>query len=52
MFCLIGGVSFVNVESYLLLLNVVCVGGSWVVLNDMVKFGDWVGIEVFVKEVS
>ncbi|MCH2248583.1 MAG: bifunctional 4-hydroxy-2-oxoglutarate aldolase/2-dehydro-3-deoxy-phosphogluconate aldolase [Cognatishimia sp.] len=51
-FCPTGGVSPTNAESYLSLPNVVCAGGSWVAPNDMVKSGDWAGIEALAKEAS
>jgi len=43
-FCPTGGVGPANVGDYLSLDNVVCVGGSWMVPNDLVKAGDWQGI--------
>ena len=51
-FCPTGGVSPSNAESYLSLPNVVCAGGSWVAPIDMVKSGDWAGIEALAKEAS
>lgn len=48
---MIGGISLKNVDVYLLLLNILCVGGSWVVFKDLVIVGDWDGIIVFVVEV-
>ncbi|MBX3566854.1 MAG: 2-dehydro-3-deoxy-phosphogluconate aldolase [Rhizobiaceae bacterium] len=40
-FCPTGGVSQNNVGDYLALPNVVCVGGSWVAPDDLVKAKDW-----------
>ena len=37
---------------YLGLPNVICVGGSWVAPDDMVKAGDWAGIEALAREAS
>ena len=51
-FCPTGGVSPSNAESYLSLPNVVCAGGSWVAPNDLVKAGDWAGIEALAREAS
>lgn len=51
-FCPTGGVSPSNAESYLSLPNVVCAGGSWVAPNDLVKEGDWAGIEALAREAS
>lgn len=51
-FCPTGGVSPSNAESYLSLPNVVCAGGSWVAPGDLVKAGDWAGIEALAREAS
>lgn len=40
-FCPTGGVSPSNILDYLALPNVICVGGSWMVPNDLVKSGSW-----------
>ena len=40
-FCPTGGVSAQNAADYLVLGNVVCVGGSWVAPADAVRAGDW-----------
>lgn len=44
-FCPTGGVGAANAASYLALSNVACVGGSWVAPPEMVRAGDWAGIE-------
>lgn len=44
-FCPTGGVSTTNAKDYLSLPNVICAGGSWVAPKEMVKSGDWAGIE-------
>lgn len=44
-FCPTGGVTPTNAGDYLSLANVICVGGSWVAPGDMVRAGDWAGIE-------
>ncbi|PSJ60860.1 2-dehydro-3-deoxy-phosphogluconate aldolase [Pseudaminobacter soli (ex Li et al. 2025)] len=51
-FCPTGGVSAGNAASYLALPNVICVGGSWVAPDDMVKAGDWAGIEALAREAT
>ncbi|MGH6762432.1 MAG: 2-dehydro-3-deoxy-phosphogluconate aldolase [Phyllobacterium sp.] len=40
-FCPTGGVSMANARSYLDLPNVLCVGGSWVAPENLVKAGKW-----------
>ena len=51
-FCPTGGVSQKNVGDYLALPNVVCVGGSWVAPDVMVKAKDWAGIEALAREAA
>ncbi|MCC2688859.1 MAG: eda [Rhizobiaceae bacterium] len=51
-FCPTGGVTANNAASYLDLANVVCVGGSWVAPDEMVRAGDWSGIEGLAREAS
>ncbi|MFI0848217.1 2-dehydro-3-deoxy-phosphogluconate aldolase [Mesorhizobium sp. IMUNJ 23232] len=51
-FCPTGGVSQKNVKDYLSLPNVVCVGGSWVAPDDLVKSKDWAAIEGLAHEAS
>jgi 2-dehydro-3-deoxyphosphogluconate aldolase/(4S)-4-hydroxy-2-oxoglutarate aldolase len=48
-FCPTGGVSAANAAAYLALPNVVCVGGSWVAPAELVKAGDWAGIEALAR---
>ncbi len=43
-FCPTGGISLENARQYLDLPNVVCIGGSWMVPNDLVHKGDWESI--------
>lgn len=40
-FCPTGGISITNVEKYLELKNVVCVGGSWMATPAMIKKKQW-----------
>ncbi|AFV01022.1 bifunctional 4-hydroxy-2-oxoglutarate aldolase/2-dehydro-3-deoxy-phosphogluconate aldolase [Simiduia agarivorans] len=49
-FCPTGGVNLKNLQSYLSLPNVVCVGGSWMAPVDMMHAGDWAGIEKLARE--
>jgi 2-dehydro-3-deoxyphosphogluconate aldolase/(4S)-4-hydroxy-2-oxoglutarate aldolase len=49
-FCPTGGVTATNASDYLSQSNVVCVGGSWVAPDDLVRAGDWAGIETLARE--
>ena len=51
-FCPTGGIGAKNANDYLSLSNVICVGGSWVAPDEMVKAGDWAGIEALAREAS
>ncbi|MBD0414428.1 2-dehydro-3-deoxy-phosphogluconate aldolase [Oryzicola mucosus] len=51
-FCPTGGVSAKNAKDYLSLPNVICVGGSWVAPDDLVKAGNWDAIEALAREAS
>lgn len=51
-FCPTGGISAKNARDYISLPNVVCVGGSWVAPDEMVKAGDWAGIEALAAEAN
>ncbi|MCO6386554.1 2-dehydro-3-deoxy-phosphogluconate aldolase [Aliihoeflea sp. 40Bstr573] len=51
-FCPTGGVSPSNVKDYLVLPNVACVGGSWVVPDAAVKAGDWAEVERLSREAA
>ena len=51
-FCPTGGVSALNAEDYLAVPNVVCVGGSWVAPDDMIRDGRWDLIEALAREAS
>ncbi len=51
-FCPTGGISLANAHDYLGLSNVVCVGGSWVAPDDLVKAGRWDEIEALAKAAS
>ncbi|WP_019170996.1 2-dehydro-3-deoxy-phosphogluconate aldolase [Pseudaminobacter salicylatoxidans] len=51
-FCPTGGITAANARDYLGLPNVICVGGSWVAPDAMVKAGDWAGIEKLAREAA
>ncbi|MGN6549264.1 MAG: 2-dehydro-3-deoxy-phosphogluconate aldolase [Pararhizobium sp.] len=51
-FCPTGGISMKNAKDYLMLPNVVCIGGSWVAPVDMVASGDWDGITALATEAA
>lgn len=40
-FCPTGGVNLSNVQSYMALPNVMCVGGTWMLNSDWIKNGEW-----------
>jgi 2-dehydro-3-deoxyphosphogluconate aldolase/(4S)-4-hydroxy-2-oxoglutarate aldolase len=40
------------VKDYLSLPNVICVGGSWIAPDDLVKAKDWAGIESLAREAA
>ncbi|QDC00577.1 2-dehydro-3-deoxy-phosphogluconate aldolase [Mesorhizobium sp. 8] len=51
-FCPTGGIGPKNAADYLGLPNVLCVGGSWVAPDDLVKAGRWDEIEALAKAAS
>lgn len=51
-FCPTGGVTPGNASDYLSLPNVICVGGSWVAPDNLVKAGDWDAIERLAREAT
>ncbi|QPC88443.1 2-dehydro-3-deoxy-phosphogluconate aldolase [Mesorhizobium sp. NBSH29] len=51
-FCPTGGVSPKNAIDYLSLPNVICVGGSWVAPDELVRDGKWDAIEELAREAS
>jgi 2-dehydro-3-deoxyphosphogluconate aldolase/(4S)-4-hydroxy-2-oxoglutarate aldolase len=51
-FCPTGGVTAKNANDYLGLPNVICVGGSWVAPDDLVKAGNWGAIEALAREAA
>lgn len=51
-FCPTGGISGKNAADYLSLPNVICVGGSWVAPDELVKAGKWDEIEALARAAS
>lgn len=51
-FCPTGGVNPDNAGDYLALDNVLCVGGSWMLDQDLIRAGDWMGIEQKARRAS
>jgi 2-dehydro-3-deoxyphosphogluconate aldolase/(4S)-4-hydroxy-2-oxoglutarate aldolase len=51
-FCPTGGISPANLEHYLSLPNVTCVGGSWLTPSDLVRRGDWAGVTALCRSAS
>lgn len=51
-FCPTGSITAKSAPDYLALPNVVCVGGSWVAPDAMVKEGRWAEIETLAREAS
>lgn len=51
-FCPTGGISLANAHDYLSLSNVVCVGGSWVAPDDLLKAKDWSGITALARQAA
>jgi len=49
-FCPTGGVNLKNLNDFLALKNVLCVGGSWIVPNDTIKNKDFKQITELCKE--
>ncbi|MGN6769253.1 MAG: 2-dehydro-3-deoxy-phosphogluconate aldolase [Rhizobiaceae bacterium] len=51
-FCPTGGISLANAHDYLGLSNVICVGGSWVAPDDLLKAKDWDGITTLARQAA
>ena len=49
-FCPTGGVGPNNLQDYLALPNVLCVGGSWVAPPELIKAGDWSAITALAQQ--
>lgn len=48
-FCPTGGISLETAPSFLALSNVLCVGGSWMLPDDVIAAGDFAAIEAGVR---
>ncbi len=51
-FCPTGGVTGENARTYFALASVICVGGSWIAPDEMVRAGNWGGIEALARDAS
>jgi len=51
-FCPTGGIGPDQVQKYLALKNVICVGGSWVTPADKMAAGDWDAIEELARKAA
>ncbi len=51
-FCPTGGISLKNANDYLNLSNTLCVGGSWVAPNDLVRARDWAAITALAAQAA
>ena len=51
-FCPTGGVNLANVNDFLSLSNVLCVGGSWVAPMDLIMAGSWGAITTLAAQAS
>ena len=49
-FCPTGGVTPANLQSYMALKNVMCVGGSWMLDSEWIRNGDWARIQACTAE--
>lgn len=51
-FCPTGGISLKIAPDYLILKNILCVGGSWVAPKDAMARGDWAAITTLAREAA
>jgi len=51
-FCPTGGITPLSAKDYLVLPNVSCVGGSWMVPQNLIDTADWNAIEILAREAS
>jgi 2-dehydro-3-deoxyphosphogluconate aldolase/(4S)-4-hydroxy-2-oxoglutarate aldolase len=51
-FCPTGGINLTNAKDFLVLPNVLCVGGSWLTPADKLAAGDWPAIELLAREAA
>jgi 2-dehydro-3-deoxyphosphogluconate aldolase/(4S)-4-hydroxy-2-oxoglutarate aldolase len=51
-FCPTGGVTPQNAPGYLVLENVVCVGGTWIAPRELARTADWAAIALRAREAT
>ena len=51
-FCPTGGINLANAHEYLACANVVCIGGSWMLPNDLIADKNWDEIRKLAKSAS
>jgi len=51
-FCPTGGIDLKKAKAYLSSPNVLCVGGSWVAPDDLVRAGDWDAISELARQAA
>jgi 2-dehydro-3-deoxyphosphogluconate aldolase / (4S)-4-hydroxy-2-oxoglutarate aldolase len=51
-FCPTGGINRQNAGEFLALPNVLCVGGSWVVPEELIRAGDWPAITELARDAA
>jgi 2-dehydro-3-deoxyphosphogluconate aldolase/(4S)-4-hydroxy-2-oxoglutarate aldolase len=51
-FCPTGGITLSSAKDYLALPNVTCVGGSWMVPQNLIEEGNWNAIESLAREAT
>jgi 2-dehydro-3-deoxyphosphogluconate aldolase/(4S)-4-hydroxy-2-oxoglutarate aldolase len=51
-FCPTGGITRATASDYLALPNVACIGGFRLAPADMIRMGDWTGIEALARDAS
>jgi 2-dehydro-3-deoxyphosphogluconate aldolase/(4S)-4-hydroxy-2-oxoglutarate aldolase len=51
-FCPTGGITRATAPDYLALPNVACIGGSWFAPPELIRIGDWAGIEALARDAS
>lgn len=52
LFCPTGGITRDTAPDYLVLPNVICVGGSWVAPPAMIEAGDWPGVSALARDAA
>lgn len=52
LFCPTGGISLAKAPAYLALPNVACVGGSWMVTQELIAAGRWQDIRTAAREAA